>query len=244
MGVPGTQGLTVAIDGTSGSGKSSTSRAVANRFGLRYLDTGAMYRGAAWWMLNNSVDLADSAAIGQACDSFSIESTTDPNAPGISVDGTDVSAAIREDAVTSAVSAVSAVPEIRHRMVELQRDAVKAACDLGNGIVVEGRDIGTVVLPDADVKIYLVADPAARAARRAEQDVEEGRAANVANVEESLKARDKADSSRTTSPLTKADDAIQVDATYLNLEQVIDAVSALIIENVPAAAELVGGSHA
>lgn len=233
-------GLIVAIDGTSGSGKSSTSRGIAARFGLRYLDTGAMYRAAAWWMLRNSVDIAVASAIASAAESFEIHSTTDPNAPAISVDGTDVSEAIREADVTGAVSAVSAVPAIRERLVQLQRGAVRDACALSNGIVVEGRDIGTVVLPDADIKIYLVADPAARAARRAEQDELEGRAADVANVEEALRARDRADSSRDASPLTKAPDAFEVDATFMNLAQVIDSISDLIVEQVPSAALLVG----
>ena len=129
--------------------------------GLRYLDTGAMYRAITWWMLENHVDVEDSAAVAAQADAPVLVSGSDPLAPTITVDGVDVSEPIREQAVTSAVSAVSAVPEIRQRLVREQRDIIG-----DGGIVVEGRDIGTAVAPDAPVKVYLTADPAARAERR------------------------------------------------------------------------------
>ncbi|MGB7982961.1 MAG: (d)CMP kinase, partial [Candidatus Nanopelagicales bacterium] len=162
----------VAIDGPSGSGKSSTSRGVAIALGLDYLDTGAMYRAMAWFMLDRGVDVADPAAIAARADEPTLTSTIDPDAPTIAVDAHDVSAAIRDEAVTGAVSPVAAVPEVRTRLVDLQREIVAATQAAGRGIVVEGRDIGTVVLPDATAKIYLTADAQARAARRAVQDAD------------------------------------------------------------------------
>ncbi|HSF98623.1 MAG TPA: (d)CMP kinase, partial [Ornithinibacter sp.] len=152
-----TGSLVIAVDGTSGSGKSSTSRGVAQRLGLRYLDTGAMFRAMTWWLLREGIDVRDEAAVAAAAGRPTIESGTDPLAPTITVDGTDVSVAIRSDEVNAAVSPVSAVPEVRARLLDLQREAIG-----GGGIVVEGRDIGSVVWPQAEVKVYLSADPDAR----------------------------------------------------------------------------------
>src|SRR3954469_17915854 len=171
-------GIVVAIDGTSGSGKSSTSRGVAHRLGLRYLDTGAMFRAMTWWLLRQGADVHDAAAVAARCGEPSIVSGTDPLAPTITVDGTDVAVEIRQDDVNAAVSPVSTVPEVRARLLELQREVI--ATD--GGIVVEGRDIGSVVVPDAPVKVYLSAAPGARAERRA---AEQG-AADVAATRESL----------------------------------------------------------
>src|SRR3954451_10855951 len=151
------------MDGPSGSGKSSTARGVAAKLGLRYLDTGAMYRAMTWWMLRRGVPVDEPAAIAERCGEPVIETGTDPQHPTITVDGMDVAAAIRTPEVTGAVSAVSAVPQVRARLLELQHAAIAAAADAdvdGAGIVVEGRDIGSVVAPDADVKVYLTADAA------------------------------------------------------------------------------------
>ncbi|MEV0093147.1 (d)CMP kinase [Streptomyces sp. NPDC050738] len=213
----------VAIDGPSGTGKSSTSKAVAAKLGLSYLDTGAQYRAITWWMLNNGIDVDDAAAVADASAKPSIESGTDPSAPTITVDGQDASGPIRTQEVTSKVSAVSAVPEVRALITELQR-ATAAGAELG--IVVEGRDIGTTVLPAADLKIFLTASPEARAARRSG----EVKGADVAATREALVKRDAADSSRKTSPLAKADDAVEVDTTDLTLDQVIECVVTLIEE--------------
>ncbi len=210
--------LVIAVDGTSGSGKSSTSRAVAARLGLRYLDTGAMFRAMTWWMLDRGIDTADTAAVAAAVHQPRIESGTRPDAPTITVDGHDVSVEIRGDEVTAAVSPVSAVPEVRAVLLDLQREVIG-----GGGIVVEGRDIGSVVWPQAEVKVYLTADPAARAARR----TAEVGGADVAATRESLLSRDRIDSGRATAPLTMADGAVHVDTTDLTLEQVIDRVVGL-----------------
>jgi cytidylate kinase len=215
--------VVVAIDGPSGSGKSSTSRGVATRLGLRYLDTGAMYRAMTWWMLRHEVPVDDPAAVAARCGEPAIESGTDPARPTISVDGLDVAAAIRTPEVTGAVSAVSAVPQVRAHLLLLQRRAIESGLDEG-GIVVEGRDIGSVVAPDADVKIYLTADAAARAARRT---AEEG-GSDVTATQTSLLARDRIDSTRTASPLTMADGAVHVDTTPYTLEEVVDLIVGLV----------------
>ncbi|MCX4909914.1 (d)CMP kinase [Streptomyces sp. NBC_00878] len=213
----------VAIDGPSGTGKSSTSKAVAAQLGLSYLDTGAQYRAITWWMVTNGIDVTDASAIAAAAGKPEIVSGTDPSAPTITVDGTDVAGPIRTQEVTAKVSAVSAVPEVRAKITELQRSIASAA---EGGVVVEGRDIGTTVLPDADLKIFLTASPEARAARRSG----ELKGADVNATREALIKRDAADSSRKTSPLAKADDAVEVDTSDLTLQQVIECVVTLVEE--------------
>ncbi len=214
-------GLVVAMDGPSGSGKSSASRGVARALGLRYLDTGAMYRAITWWMLERGVDLADAAAIASRSGEPVLTLTTDPDAPGVSVDGTDVNAPIRSPEVTRAVSAVSAVPEVRRRLVDLQREIIGAG-----DVVVEGRDIGTVVAPDAPVKIYLTASAEARAHRRTAELT--GTTVEAQRVE--MARRDTLDSTRKTDPLAMAADAVELDTTALNLDEVIAEVLRLIKE--------------
>ncbi len=222
-GVPTVESVIVAIDGPSGTGKSSTSKAVAAKLGLSYLDTGAQYRAITWWMISNGVDVSDAEAVANAAAKPVIVSGTDPARPTITVDGADAAGPIRTEEVTSKVSAVSAVPEVRALITELQRSIAKRA---EQGIVVEGRDIGTTVLPDADLKIFLTASPEARAARRSG----EVKGADVHATKEALIKRDAADSSRKTSPLAKADDAVEVDTTDLTLDQVIECVVTLVDE--------------
>lgn len=214
-------GVVVAMDGPSGSGKSSTSRGVAARLGLRYLDTGAMFRAMTWWMLQSGVDVHDPEAVAAKVDAPLLISGTDPRTPTITVDGTDVAGPIRSPEVTAAVSTVSAVPEVRERLLREQRDII------GEGdIVVEGRDIGTVVAPDAAVKVYLTADPEARAARR----TAELAGVDVAATRQDLLRRDTLDSGRATAPLTMADDAHHLDTTPYTLEEVVEQVVALVRE--------------
>ena len=226
MSLPSQQALSrmvVAIDGPSGSGKSSVSRGVAERLGLRYLDTGAQYRAMTYWMLQNKVDVADPAAVAADAEAPAIVSGTDPAAPAISVDGHDVAVAIREADVTGAVSAVAAVPEVRARLIALQREIIGAG-----GIVVEGRDIAAVVAPDAAAKVFLTASEDARAARRnAEHAANGGAAGTVAATREALTRRDSVDSR--TNALAAAPGAVVVDATELSLEQVIDEVARIVI---------------
>lgn len=226
----------IAIDGPSGSGKSSTSRGVATALGLAYLDTGAMYRAMALAALESGIDIQDSAAIATWADGPQIEVTTDPANPTISVDGRDVGDPIRGAQVTGAVSVVASVAEVRARLVALQREAVSGSLARGQGIVVEGRDIGSVVLPDATAKIYLTADPQARAARRAlEEAVRAGAdgapdSDQVAATAASLAARDEIDSGRKVSPLVMAPGAVHVDGTHLTLAEVIESIVAIVRE--------------
>jgi cytidylate kinase len=226
----------VAVDGPSGSGKSSVSRGVARELGLRYLDTGAMYRAMTWAVLRDGVTPGDPAAVARSAEGIELEWSTDPDESWIRVDGMDVSRAIREQSVTSVVSAVAAVPAVRALLVGLQREAVNTALAAGEGIVVEGRDIGAVVLPDADLKVWLVADPAVRAARRAAEDAAAGRAHVTAPeaIAMDLARRDRADATRAVSPTTQADDAVVVDATDLGLADVIDVVVGLVRERTSA----------
>ena len=217
-------GLVVAVDGTSGSGKSSTSRGVAARLGLRYLDTGAQFRAVTWWMLHQGVDVHDPAAVAARAGEPRVESGTDPAAPTITVDGADVAVAVRSDEVTRAVSPVSTVPEVRAMLLDLQRTIIATAIEQSGGIVVEGRDIGSVVWPQAQVKVYLSADPGARASRRS---AEEG-GSDVVATEQVLRERDRIDSGRAVAPLALADGAVQVDTTAATLDEVIGLVVGLV----------------
>jgi cytidylate kinase len=212
--------LVVAIDGPSGSGKSSTSRGVATQCGFAYLDTGAMYRAMTWALLNKGTDLTDHDAMAAAAKGVELTWTTDPADPKIFADGSDVSGPIRGDEVTGSVSFVASVAQIRQQLVDLQRQAIAQS----KGIVVEGRDIGSVVAPDAPVKIYLVADPAARAARRAAENGDADAAATL----EALKRRDEIDSTREASPAGMPEGATLVDGTHLTLEQVIDRIVGIV----------------
>ena len=216
--------LAIAIDGPSGSGKSSTARGVARRLGLRYVDTGAMYRAMTWWMLDNGVDVQDPEAIAARCAEPRITVRDDPADPGIFVDGIDVGGPIRQPPVADAVSKVAAVPAVRQRLVALQRDLVAGAAASGVGVVMEGRDIGTVVLPGADVKVFLTADVDARAVRRAAEETARADTASVERAQANLQARDSLDSTRAVSPLQQAPDAIVIDGTHLTLDQVVDRV--------------------
>ena len=212
--------IVVAIDGPSGAGKSSTSKLVAQRAGWNYLDTGALYRAVAWLALREKISSAED--ILAALDDNTIHFIADPKDPKVFVGDVDVSTDIRSEKVTESVSAISALPEIRAELLSLQRRLINSA---ERGIVVEGRDIGTVVAPDAPLKIYLQADIAARAARRSSEI-----AAPVASVSESLNQRDEIDSNRAVSPLAKAADAVLIDSTELDLEETVERVWELLKE--------------
>ena len=222
--------IVVAVDGPSGSGKSSVSRGVADRLGLRYLDTGAMYRTVAWQVLNDGIEPTDIAGVASLVADLDLGVATDPQAPEFSSSGVDVTEAIRGPDVAAIVSAVSSNPAVRNRLVQIQRALVREACsDGGEGIVVEGRDIGTVVLPDAKLKVFLTADVAARAQRRNLEDRVAGRTDGGSTMTlNALAARDQADSTRAASPLKRAADAVVIDATELSLEEVIAIVVELV----------------
>jgi cytidylate kinase len=204
----------VALDGPSGTGKSTVARQLAIRLGARYVDTGAMYRAATLAVLRKGVEVADTAAVIATVRASVIEVSTDPHQPGITLDGEPVDAEIRSGPVTAAVSAVSAVPQVRTQLVEIQR-----ALAAPGGVVIEGRDIGSVVWPQARPKVYLTASAAARARRRAG---ELGPDSDVAAVAVDIARRDELDSTRAVSPLRRAADAQEVDTTYLDVDAVVD----------------------
>jgi len=217
--------LVVAVDGPSGSGKSSAAQGVARRLGLRYLDTGATYRALTWWVLERGIDPADIRAVAAAGADAVITVGTDPDGASVLVDGHDVARAIRGPEVTTAVSPVSAVPQVRTQLVALQRQLIGRG-----GIVVEGRDIGTVVAPHAAVKVFLTASPAARAQRRAAELMASTLDAGVSTdaTLRDLERRDRYDSSRATAPLLRAEDAVELDATDLGLDEVIEQIVNLV----------------
>jgi CMP/dCMP kinase len=214
----GESGLVVAVDGPSGAGKSSASRGAAIALGLRYLDTGSMYRALTWWLLNRGVEVSDADAVAALAADPVIEVGTDPRTPWVRVNGTDVSSAIRTREVTNAVSAVARVPQVRARLIAQQRGIIANA----PGIVAEGRDIGTVVAPEAPVKVFLTAEGAARAGRRA---TETSWSADSTRVDQDR--RDRLDAAQS----TKAADAVEIDSTRLNLDQVVGIIVRLAREH-------------
>jgi cytidylate kinase len=209
----------VAVDGPAGSGKSTVSRRLATALGARYLDTGAMYRAVTWAVLRDGVDPADADSVAKIADHVTIDIGTDPGAPHVSVDGTAVDRPIRGPEVTAAVSAVAAVPAVRARLVAQQREIIAAE----RRIVVEGRDIGTVVAPDADLKVYLTASAAERGRRRSAEN-----AGDLDTTVADLARRDKLDSSRAADPLRRADDAVVLDTTALGIDEVVARLRSLV----------------
>ena len=213
----------IAIDGPAGTGKSTLARTLASRLGGAYLDTGAMYRVATLQVLRAGIDPEDSAAVISVSADLPLEIGTDAGSERILLAGEDVSEEIRTAHVTAHVSAVSAVPEVRENLVELQRKLASA----GGTVVLEGRDIGTVVLPDAEVKVYLTASAEIRARRRTDQDLAAGREADYDRVLAAVVERDRKDSTRAASPLRPAVDAVVIDTSDLTLDEVLDRLVAL-----------------
>ena len=208
----------VALDGPSGTGKSTVARRLATRLGARYLDTGAMYRAATVAALRSGIDLGDSVAVTRVVEAAKIVISTDPEHVSITLDGAPVDDEIRSAETTAAVSAVSAVPAVRALLVDAQRELIA-----DGGIVVEGRDIGSVVWPTARPKVYLTASADARAQRRAGE-----LGADVAAVAADIERRDTLDSNRAASPLTQAADAVELDTTELDIDEVVDRLVDLV----------------
>jgi cytidylate kinase len=217
-------GVAVAVDGPAGTGKSSVSRGLARALQARYLDTGAMYRIVTLAVLRAGIDPADQAAVGTASAAVQLSVGSDPDEDRSYLDGEDVSSEIRGDAVTRAVSAVSSVPAVRTRLVELQRTLARGP----GSVVVEGRDIGTVVLPDADVKVFLTASAETRARRRNDQNVAAGLPDDYAGVLADVRRRDHLDSTRAVSPLRAASDAVVVDTSEMTEPEVIARLLRLV----------------
>jgi CMP/dCMP kinase len=211
----------IAIDGPAGSGKSTAARQVAITLGLRYLDTGAMYRALTWWLLEQRVDLADTGAVLARIAEPRIEVGTDPRQPQISVDDQDVAGLIRTRQVSNSVSTVAAIPPVRVQLIAQQRDIIAAALADGAGIVAEGRDIGTVVAPDAPVKVYLTASDHVRAERRSAELGDP--AATAAAIRREQARRDHRDAGQ----MVPAADAVEIDTSALSLEEVVGQVVAM-----------------
>ncbi len=224
-------GLIIAVDGPAGSGKSSAALGVARALGLRYLDTGAMYRALTWWLLAHEVDVSSPAAVAEHIRHAVIEVGTDPDAPGIRVDGADVAVPIRGREVSNAVSAVAAVPQVRAHLIAMQRRLIAAAIEDGDGIVAEGRDIGSVVAPEAPVKVFLTASETARARRRS-ADLAADPAVTVALTQAEQARRDRRDAPQ----MARAPDAVEIDSTGLGLAEVVQEIVSLAISSAAGAA--------
>jgi cytidylate kinase len=217
----------VALDGPSGTGKSTVAKRLARRWSAGYLDTGSMYRAVTLAVLSAGIDPGDvpraTIAVGEA----RLRVGVDPSRPTIALDGTDVSAEIRGPDVTAAVSAVSAIADVRELLVAAQRRIVSRVLADRGGVVVEGRDIGSVVVPEADLKVYLTATDDARALRRSRQDAVAGRVATVDTTLTDVRRRDELDSTRAVSPLRQSDDAIALDTTDLDAAAVVEKVDSM-----------------
>lgn len=217
-------GVRVAIDGPAGTGKSTLARSLAGRIGGAYLDTGAMYRAATLAVLRAGIDPVDGEAVAAATRNLPLEIGSDPGTTVVILGGEDVSDAIRTAEVTASVSAVSAVREVRENLVALQRKLARG----DRSVVLEGRDIGTVVLPDAEVKVFLTASPEVRAQRRTDQDMAAGRDADYDEILAAVLERDEKDSTRAESPLRAADGAVVMDTTDMTIDAVLGRLVALV----------------
>lgn len=215
--------LTIAIDGPAGAGKSSVAKVLAARLHYLYIDTGAMYRAFTWALLQKNAAPDDEKAVQELLDTLDIRLEPLADLCRVFVNDTEVTDAIRTQAVSSHVSAVAALPAVREKLVELQR---KMAA--GGGVILDGRDIGTVVLPKADLKVFLTASVESRARRRYLEMQEKGSSETYADIAKSIQQRDDMDTHRAVSPLKKAADAIVVDNSDLDLQQTADAILALI----------------
>jgi cytidylate kinase len=214
----GKPGLVIAMDGPAGSGKSTVARRVAADLGLRYLDTGAMYRALTWWLREQGVDLTDTAAVLARMSEPRLGIGTDPAAPDITINGQDVAGPIRTREISNSVSIVAAIPQVRALLIGMQREIIAAAAH-GPGIVAEGRDIGTVVAPDAAVKVYLTASEDVRAQRRS-ADLAADPAATVEATRREQARRDQRDAAQ----MVMADDAVAVDTSLLSQDDVVGLV--------------------
>ncbi len=225
--------MIIAIDGPSGAGKSTLGKMLANELGLLYLDTGAMYRAVAFAATRQNVDLNDVARLADIAEASKIELVGSPDSMRVFLDGQDVTSEIRTLQAAQAASVVSTVSEVRRVMVEHQREIGRSA---QNGCVLEGRDIGSVVFPNADLKFFLTAKPDARAMRRFEEDRAKGGSSTFDQTLNEINQRDERDVSRDDSPLTIADDAIVIDTSELDLTEVFEQMMGKIRETMSAKA--------
>ena len=215
----------IAIDGPAGAGKSTIARLAAGQLGFIYVDTGAMYRAMAIYFLRRGANLADEEAVGAACKDIHVEIRYEAGEQQVLLNGENVTGQIRTDQVGNAASAISKYPAVRAALLELQRSLART-----NSVIMDGRDIGTLVLPDADLKIYLTASTAVRAMRRYKEFLEKGVDCTLESVEQDVIRRDEQDMNRATAPLKQAEDAVYLDASDMNISQVVEKILSLARE--------------
>ena len=211
--------MNIAIDGPAGAGKSTIAKRLAKKLGFIYVDTGAMYRAMAYYFLQHNIDAKDENAIAAACPDGDVTITYENGEQQVLLNGENVNGVIRNEEVGNMASSTSVYPVVRKKLVELQRQLAKSA-----DVIMDGRDIGTCVLPDAQVKIYLTASSATRAKRRYDELTEKGVSCDLAEIEKDIIDRDYRDMHRETSPLRQAEDAVLVDSSEMNIDEVVDAI--------------------
>ena len=211
--------MNIAIDGPAGAGKSTIAKRLAKKLGFIYVDTGAMYRAMAYYFLRHNIDAKDEKAIAAACPNVDVTITYENGEQQVLLNGENVNGVIRNEEVGNMASSTSVYPVVRKKLVELQRQLAKSA-----DVIMDGRDIGTCVLPDAQVKIYLTASSATRAKRRYDELTEKGVSCDLAEIEIDIIDRDYRDMHRETSPLRQAEDAVLVDSSEMNIDEVVDAI--------------------
>lgn len=211
--------MNIAIDGPAGAGKSTIAKRLAKKLGFIYVDTGAMYRAMAYYFLQHNIDAKDENAIAATCLDVDVTITYENGEQQVLLNGENVNGVIRNEEVGNMASSTSVYPVVRKKLVELQRQLAKSA-----DVIMDGRDIGTCVLPDAQVKIYLTASSATRAKRRYDELTEKGVSCDLAEIEKDIIDRDYRDMHRETSPLRQAEDAVLVDSSEMNIDEVVDAI--------------------
>lgn len=212
-------GYNVAIDGPAGAGKSTIAKLVAKEKGYVYVDTGAMYRGLAIHFLENGIEAEEKEKIAEACKDADVTIRYEDGQQQVYLNGKNITAKLREEAVGNMASKSSAIPEVRAKLLELQRELARK-----EDVIMDGRDIGTCVLPDADVKVFLTASVETRAKRRYDELVEKGVACNLEEIARDIAERDERDSTREIAPLKQAEDAVLVDSSHMTIEEVVAAI--------------------
>ena len=212
-------GYNVAIDGPAGAGKSTIAKLVAKEKGYVYVDTGAMYRGLAIHFLENGIEAEEKEKIAEACKDADVTIRYEDGQQQVYLNGKNITAKLREEAVGNMASKSSAIPEVRAKLLELQRELARK-----EDVILDGRDIGTCVLPDADVKVFLTASVETRAKRRYDELVEKGVACDLEEIARDIAERDERDSTREIAPLKQAEDAVLIDSSYMTIEEVVAAI--------------------
>ena len=219
--------INIAIDGPAGAGKSTVAKAVAKELGIIYLDTGAMYRATAYTAIKNGIDVSDEVGVGEMLKTLTMDVVYEDGAQQIIVNGFNTTPYLREHYMSKAASDISALPSVRYKLVDIQRELAETY-----DLVLDGRDIGTFVLPDANCKIFLVASAEERAKRRVEENRLKGQESDFDTVLKDIKQRDYNDSHREVAPLKKADDAVELDTTTMTIPEVVEAVISLVKEKI------------